>query len=235
MINTCQIVIVTGLYAGSICKNVHSTCPHQRTLSCKYSECNFKTKDRIEYKKHLQTHQSSAKSGENLLISATPTSLEDIKESVQLIPFNFYEYLEVRYGKTDTVDKLASMAMSGDPLTIVKEFSEDYPHKNMPIASYNGHYRFIYNGVLVDTTIHVITKLLTNKIQNAMIIASNELIKRYRASLDTLYNSYDIGKIQSTIANFPSNKIKKGLDEITECHSHIFFKNGMYAKRLKRI
>lgn len=155
----------------------------------------------------------------------------NITNNISIIAPNFYEALVQKLGQKTAVDMLAQSAKFNKPMKILNElyFNDVDPH-NYPIASHNGRYRYLNEeGEIVEDSHDGLTTMISGKIQNAMAIASSELIKEQVAenTVHRLYDVYDIGEMQSTIANFPIQSLKAEIDRTTENPLHPFFDKGV--------
>jgi len=82
-------------------------------------------------------------------------------------------------------------------------------------------------GQLVESGAAQMSKMLSTRIQKAMSYATGTLIKEMRETVERLYDTYDLGRIQSNICYFPVEQLDTELHTVTENHTHPFFMDGV--------
>lgn len=144
---------------------------------------------------------------------------------------NFFTELEHQTDHDMAIKMLVTSAANNQPLDVLKSlyFKGNDPNE-YPIASKNGRYRYLNDsGDLVEDDGKFLSTIVANRIQKAMSYATGTLIRNMTAEfeVDRMYDTYDLGKIQSNICNFPINHMVAELNLITENPSHPFFMDGV--------
>jgi len=158
-------------------------------------------------------------------IKQQPFQLQNItiNNNYSIIEGNFYTALTEKIGKTQAIEFLARAAENNLPGEVFKKLYSD--QSNYLTAAANGEcIRYIDNDQLInDPDGNRFSNMISNRIQQAMIYATNELIKESISTnnTDQLYEFYDIGKIQHNIANLTTKKLHDDLKTILGNPSHI--------------
>jgi hypothetical protein len=140
---------------------------------------------------------------------------------------NFYDELINVMGKSDAVDFLANAAAKGKPLDVInKLYLEGRDPNKYPIACRHAkpvsNFRYLNNKhqIVDDKGGSSLGRAVSDKIQNAMLRATNELIK------DGLDNKYDLTHLQRTLASMGNGlHLVNDLANVTENELHPFFKD----------
>lgn len=149
--------------------------------------------------------------------------------NIAVMSGNFYDELKQIRGTSDAIDFLVSSAANNSPLTVLKELYFNGDPNEFPIASRNGRYRYLNDdGQLVEDDGKIIEQI-SGRIQKAMSYATGSLIKRSvdDVEVDRLFDTYDLGKIQHNILNFPSSQFGADINSVTENANHPFFLDGV--------
>lgn len=139
---------------------------------------------------------------------------------------NFYNELEGKIGNPDAMNLLVHAATENDPIPLLKYlYFNGNKRDEYPIASRNGRYRYLNTeGQVVESGEDHMNQMLSTRIQKAMSYATGTLIQEMKKkNVDSLYDFYDLGKIQENICNFPFDYIGAKLINLTENPAHPFF------------
>jgi hypothetical protein len=140
---------------------------------------------------------------------------------------NFFDELIHVMGKSNAVDFLANAAVEGKPLDVInKLYLEGRDPSKYPIACRKAlevsNFRYLNNKrqIVDDHGGSVLGREVSDKIQNAMLRATNELIK------DGLDDKYDISHLQRNLASISNGlHLVNDLANVTENELHPFFKD----------
>ncbi len=144
---------------------------------------------------------------------------------------NVLDYLKQNLGEKEATNFFLTNVLSKKYGKIIEQtYLEGKNSDEYPMACTNrGHFRFLNeSGKLIDDIDgEILVQTLVNCIQNAILITSNKLIKKYMGKISTLYEVYDIKKIQNEACDIskPINrkKIKEFLIKRIINPSHHFF------------
>jgi hypothetical protein len=147
---------------------------------------------------------------------------------------------QTNMGNIAGIDYLLSNFMKHQFGNIIdKAYLDDHCSDEYPMASKgNNHFRFVDNhgNLIDDSTGKLLVKAIINNIQNSILRVSNILIRRYSASeqASSLYDAYDLGKIQQNICDMLSDKIQKQLKKYLNKRiinpNHLFFKDDKFME-----
>lgn len=139
---------------------------------------------------------------------------------------NFFDELINVMGKDNAVDFLANAAVEGKPLDVInKLYLEGRDPNKYPIACRKNNvsnFRYLNNKhqIVDDMGGTVLGRAVSDKIQNAMLRATNEIIK------DGLNDRYDITHLQHNLATMGNGlHLVNDLANVTENALHPFFKD----------
>lgn len=150
--------------------------------------------------------------------------------NISVMAPNFFSELEYRFGRERAVEILVIAAANNKPLDVLRELYFQGDPNEYPIASRNGRYRYLNDtGDLVESNEGMVSALISTKIQKAMSYATGKLIKNMVrvGDVDSLFDAYDLDRIQDNIYNFPLNFLVSELGSITENRFHPFFMEGV--------
>ena len=155
--------------------------------------------------------------------------------NVVILGDNFYEELVSIMGKKDAVHFLAKAASKGKPLDVINKLYLDGMEPNeYPIACRDRtipDFRYLNDNrqIVNDLGGNTIGSMVSNKIRNAMLLATNEIIHErvHRPITDTesgIYKDYDIVDMQKNLTDMCEQfQIVRDLAEATENKFHPFF------------
>lgn len=150
--------------------------------------------------------------------------------NIQVLGNNVYSDLVNKIGKAEAIHLLTCSAATDRPIDIIKKlYFENTEPQKYPIATKQNYIRYLnQEGELIESESDNFVSNLSDRVRTAMIYATNELIKNSISSnlTDQLYEIYDIGKIQTNLADM--NRIKfdgfsTELQLLTAVPNHPFF------------
>ena len=244
----CTLPITRGKNKGRLCREANKTCRHQ-ILAC------HKCREEFSYK-HTHTAHIKLCTGPKIRkkvviikknhlldriesLEAKNKLLEDKVTKVALQPRNiivlgndFFQELVEKIGKERAVEFLTCTAMSGKPIDVIdKLYLEGKDPMTYPIACRNqDHFRYLNaeNDMVDDRGGAIIGDFMSSRIQNAFIMAANELISHgiSKGNTDTLYDTYNIVTVQESITTACDKQaIVNELAKVTDNSEHPFFKD----------
>ncbi len=173
-----------------------------------------KSKKKLEFRNKKSKVIQTTIISDNILEKLT----DEMQDDQKAIDFLLTNFLNKNYGKI-----------------IERTYLHEKKSDEYPMACSGGnHFRYMDgNGQFVDDLDGgFLVNLIVSCIQNAVLKASNKLIKKYMSTGDTskLYELYDIGKMQAGVCTLTQkitkNKIKKFLSKRVMNPNHQFFGKG---------
>lgn len=250
MPNLCEIIITRGKNKGKMCKNINRTCRHKK-ITCQkcgvefsYRHtyvahlCNSDFGSKLELRpkpkvkvtptisnleRRLEILESQNRSLESRVERAEqrPPSINNIV----VIGNDFYSELVDKVGREDAIRYLTSAATCKPIEVIDKLYLEGKDPMNYPIACKNtNHFRYLNSEskIIDDRGGDSIGNLVTNQLQNAILMAINEAISDTEATAALC----DIVEAQRYVSQgVDKEKLLLQLSKITNNDSHPFFKN----------
>lgn len=157
-------------------------------------------------------------------VAEQPRSINNIV----VIGNDFFQELTAKIGKERAVEFLSSTATAGNPIDVIdKLYLEGKDPMHYPIACHDDHFRYLSRDdkggrKLVDDRGGVIIgKLMTSRLQNAFLMAANELINNHVNG----YSETDVELLRcvQNVTTVDKNIIVYKLAEATTNSNHPFF------------
>ena len=249
MTNACDIIITRGNNKGLICKNVHKWCKH-KSIHCPSCKRSFRYqhsygshlceghshKIKVNVKKKDDNHELKQ------LVSKLQSDIDEMKSqpkvqinNLTVISDDVFTKIMDSMGQEAGFKFLMNSIDNGPQrcMKIVDKLYLNIEDKNKyPIACRNqNHFRFLGpNYTIVDDVGgDLITKKISDSVQNAMLRASSQLIEGHVVgdTTDDLCTNYDIRRLQDKINALPmdcqSAEFKRDLAIKVSNPSHPFF------------
>lgn len=146
---------------------------------------------------------------------------------------NLYEELVSKLGHQSAIDFLLDSATKQKPQDLILKLLEGQPKAKYPMAIKDDVIRYLNDqSQIVEDRVEHFVDSLKKRAHNAMLYATNEIIKQSLVAGDTgaLYEIYDIGQIQSNLANLNSienRQLVGDLRALIEQPDHAFFASGV--------
>ena len=146
---------------------------------------------------------------------------------------NFYDELVTIMGKQEAIHFLAKAAAKGNPIDVINKLylegtePDSYPIACRSLEPPNFRYLNTQRQLVEDNGGSRIGHVVTDRIRNAMLLATNEIIQQRLTSDDTdrRYEEYDLGDMQDNMMKMCLDKrIVSDLAKVTENRFHPFFR-----------
>lgn len=163
------------------------------------------------------------------------TVINNYTINIQVVGDNLYNQLIQKMGKNGAINFLAGAAASNQPLNVLKKLYFDNVEPNsFPIATQDNNIRYLNNNQqLVQENATEFVSQLNEKIRDAMIYATNDLIRQSISTnnTDQLYEIYDISRIQHNITALSKIPLKD-LQNVSSVPNHPFFAQEIVMLRV---
>ena len=156
-------------------------------------------------------------------------------QNIVVIGNNFYQELVEKLGKDCAVDFFASTAVAGKPLDVVEKlYLEGKDPMHYPIACRDRDFRYLGDdsNVVDDRGGKIIGDIMCRRLQNAYLMASNEIISQ---AVEPGEGEYDVSQSDGLLDNLRrvqeisgacyKREIVDRLAEATENREHPFFQD----------
>jgi len=162
-------------------------------------------------------------------VKSKPTTIQHHHWNI-VLGMNFFDELVQKMGSKDhAINYLTEIAAVGKPVDVIhKLYLEGNNPTSYPIACRDqNHFRYINSEhrLIDDKGGHNISKLVTNGVHDALLLAANEAIRKQVESQN--YDSFDIQPIQQYVIDMrrklPKNQLLSELASVTSIPDHPFF------------
>lgn len=149
--------------------------------------------------------------------------------NIMVIGNDFFQELTAKIGKERAVEFLSSTATTGKPIDVIdKLYLEGKDPMDYPIACRNeDHFRYLSRDdkggrkLVDDHGGNIIGVLMINRLQNAFLMAANELISKHVDG--SIESNADVLRCVQNITTVDKNIIVYQLAEVTNNSNHPFF------------
>ena len=172
-----------------------------------------------------------------VLIKPKPKKLMAIANGMDNIADDILEILTVKYGDVPAIELLLTNFMSKNYIKIIDAaYLDNKSSDNYPMACSGGtHFRYINSEfeLVDDADGELLVKSIINNIQNAVLMASNKLIRKYMGQnkVGDLFEVYDLGQIQKGVCDMFRDTTKKIVKRLIAKRvlnpNHQFFNTSM--------
>ena len=150
-----------------------------------------------------------------VIIKPKPKPKKLVANGMGNIADDILEILTVRYGDVPAIELLLTNFMSKNYIKIIDTaYLDNKSSDNYPMACSGGtHFRYINSDfeLVDDADGERMVKTIINNIQNAVLMASNKLIRKYMGQnkVGDLFEVYDLGQIQKGVCDMFRDTTKK--------------------------
>jgi hypothetical protein len=213
-------------------KHTHSAhmklcAPHKRktTVVKKYDDDEDMSQPAIIERLKKLEHQNQVLKNQVQQVADQPRSIHNI----MVIGNDFFQELIAKIGKQRAIEFLSSTASAGKPIDVIgKLYLEGKEPNNYPIACRDeDHFRYLSHDdkggrkVVDDRGGVIIGDIMMNRLQNAFLMAANELITNHVDG--GIESDRDVLRSVQNVATINKNTLVYQLAEVTTNANHPFF------------
>jgi hypothetical protein len=216
---------------------------YKTKYQCNKCLCYYSSKNNLARHKSICKEEPIKKTPIKLKVKRIKINIDKKnkpKSYVSLVTTNIgdvvIDILKEKLGERCAINFLLDNFLAGYYIKIIDEcYINGKNSDQFPVVCKGGtHFRYLdnENTLVDDPTGELVVKQIINNIQNAVLRASNTLIRRYINDdcQESLYDDYDVKKIQDCVCSIQNkttqNKIRKYLSKRVINSSHSFFDKG---------